>query len=137
MTNVSIRNLGKGTQFSNHLNNTLIFLFIFCLNHTAWVPKLEPQFLHFIFPLISLFIFFLMELRGCGIEPPQNYLFFIFIAFKFLSFGRLVVGSNPHNPSLISLNFSPLICLGGRGFDSLSRPESGPRLAPTLTVLCE
>ena len=85
-----------------HLN----FFSHFGLAHMDWGPMFEPQCLHFIFPLISLFIFRLMELRECGIEPPQPYLLFIFIVFKFISFGRGVVGSNPHIPSLISFNFS-------------------------------
>ena len=81
-------------SFGQHLH----FFHLLYLIHTAWGPKFEPQCLHFIFPLISLFIFCLMELRGCGIEPPQPHLLFILITRKFLSFGRGVVGLNPHNP---------------------------------------
>ena len=53
------------------LDNTYIYFHLLYLIHTAWGPKFDPQSLHFIFSLISLFIFRLIELRGCGIEPPQ------------------------------------------------------------------
>ena len=65
------------------LDNTYIYFHLLYLIHTAWGPKFDSQSLHFIFPLISLFIFRLIELRGCAIEPPQPSLLFIFITFNF------------------------------------------------------
>ena len=72
------------------------FLFILVWSIRLRGPSLSPNAFILFFPLISLFISRFMELRGCGIEPPQPHLLFIFIAFKFLSFGRVVMGSKPH-----------------------------------------
>ena len=95
----------QGNPVFKSLEQHLHFFIHFGLIKTAWGPKFEPQCLHFNFPLISLFILCLMELRGCGIDPPQPHLNFIFIAFKFLSFDRGVLGSNHYSPSLIFFIF--------------------------------
>ena len=89
---------GQGSPIFKSLEQRLNFFIHFDLIHMAWGPMFEPQCLHFIFTLISLFSFRLIELRGCVIEPLQSHLLFNFVAFKFHSFGRGVVLSNTTAP---------------------------------------